>query len=99
VILRSQQKQMADFKCRHLPTSPEDLVPPGSLVLLFVAPKTSLHRTSCIEGPYLLVEYLSNAQAIVEDRDGERWQVAIKRLAPCFSNNKQAQHAPWSRLI
>jgi hypothetical protein len=86
-ILRSQKKQMADFKRRHLPTSPEDLMPPGSLVLLFVPPKTKLHRTSCIEGPYRLVEYLSNAQALVEERDGKRWQVAIKRLAPFPNNN------------
>jgi transposase InsO family protein len=86
-ILRSQKKQMADFSCRHLPTSPEDLMPPGSLVLLFVPHKTKLHRTSCIEGPYRLVEYLSNAQALVEERDGKRWQVAIKRLAPFPNNN------------
>jgi thymidylate kinase len=81
-ILRSQVKQKADYAKRHHGPAPEDVMPPGSLVLMWVPPKSKLHKVSAVEGPYRVVEYVTNAQAIVEDAKGQKWPVAVSRLAP-----------------
>ena len=82
-ILRSQTKQKRDFKARHLHVpAPEDAMPPGSLVLMFCPPKNKLSKVSAIEGPYLLVKYLSNSRALLEDAKRKQWACAINRLAP-----------------
>jgi hypothetical protein len=87
-ILRSQAKQKRDFKARHLHVpAPEDAMPPGSLVLMFCPPKNKLAKVNAIEGPYLLVKYLSNSRALLEDAQHKQWACAINRLAPFGSSD------------
>ena len=57
-------------------------MPEVSLVLLWCPPKTKMHRTNAIEGPYRLVQYISSTQALIEEGGGKQWPVAIKRLSP-----------------
>jgi hypothetical protein len=85
-ILRAQAKQKKDYRRRHHGPKPEDLMPEGCLVLLWCPPKTKMHRTSAIEGPYRLVQYISSTQALIEEGQGKRWPVAIKRLSPYPGN-------------
>lgn len=81
-ILRSQSKQKIDFRKRHHGPAPEDIMPPGSLVLLSCPAKTKLHKTASTEGPYRVVRYLSDSRVLLEEAGGKRWPVAAHRLSP-----------------
>lgn len=92
-ILKSQYKQKEDFKKRHHGPAPEELMPPGSLVLLWCPAKTKMHKTSSIEGPYRLVKYLDNSRALLEVAQGKTWPAAINRLSP-YSKDQQWRILP-----
>jgi hypothetical protein len=81
-VLRSQAKQRVDYAKRHHGPAPEEVMPPNSLVLMWVPPQNKLSKVAACEGPYRLVEYTTGSQAIIEDAKGQRWSVAISRLAP-----------------
>lgn len=81
-ILRSQAKQKVDYSKRLHGPDPQEELPPGSLVLMWMPSKTKMHRTSAIEGPYRVVEHTSGSQVTIEDASGVKWSVAVSRLAP-----------------
>jgi thymidylate kinase/transposase InsO family protein len=81
-ILRSQAKQKMDYAKRHHGPAPEEVMPPDSFVLMWVPPHNKLSKVASCEGPYRLVEYRAGSQALIEDSKGQRWPVAISRLAP-----------------
>jgi uncharacterized cysteine cluster protein YcgN (CxxCxxCC family) len=81
-ILRSQAKQKVDYAKRHHGPAPEEVMPRNSLVYMWMPPKNKMKKVSSVEGPYRLVEYTNGSQAIVEDAKGQRWTVAVSRLAP-----------------
>lgn len=81
-VIRSQEKQKVDYAKRHHGPAPQDVMPPGSFVLMWVPPQNKLSKVASCEGPYRLVEYISGSQALIEDSNGQRWLVAVSRLAP-----------------
>jgi hypothetical protein len=81
-ILRSQDKQRVDYAKRHHGPDPGDVMPPNSYVLMWVPPQNKLAKVAACEGPYLLVKYIAGSQALIEDSKGQRWPVAVSRLAP-----------------
>jgi hypothetical protein len=85
-ILKSQAKQKTDFAKRHLGPAVQTAMPEGSLVLLWCPTKSKMSKVSNVEGPYRLIKYLSNSQALVQDATGKTWASAISRLAPYGSH-------------
>jgi hypothetical protein len=51
-------------------------------VLLHVKASNKLSKSAAIEGPYRLVKYISDVQALLEEGKGRQWAVAINRLSP-----------------